>query len=94
MAESVHKTSYSVTSEALEKMNGIAARLARDHFPRDVFIWDSHLQLQQRYKEICLRYRVPSDAKRMWSCHDTLHSGTIIYNHYAQMLLNFLCNND
>ena len=72
-------------------MNRIAKEIVQEHYPQHVFIWDSHLALQAKYKELCLKYWVKSDAKRMWACHDTIHSGSIIYDHYAQMLLNFLC---
>ena len=82
---------YHISTENLLKMNWIAVYLVQNHFKGEVVVWDSHLALQRKYKLICLKYHMQNDPKRVWSCEDKLHSGTVVLDHFAQMLLNYIC---
>ena len=85
------RTAYDVTTESILKMNWIATYLVSSYFPGEVVVWDSHMALQKKYKMICLKYALRDDPKRIWVCEDALHSGSVVLDHYAQMLLNYLC---
>ena len=91
LSETVHRTTYGVSTEALLKMNWIATYLVQSHFRGQITVWDSHMALQKRYKFICLKYKMMDDPRRLWSCQDKLHSGSVITDQFAQMLLNHLC---
>ena len=36
-------------------------------------------------------YNIPTDEAFQWRCQDTVHSGLVMYVHYAQMLFNYYC---
>ncbi len=62
----------------------------------EVIVWDSHLALQLKFAEICSKYAQTlksMDGKtEHWRCWNSAHSGKIMFEHYAQMLVNYLCD--
>ncbi len=37
-------------------------------------------------------YNMPTDDNFEWRCYDTVHSGFVMYGHYAQQLFNYYCS--
>ena len=81
-----------ITVDKIQILNQAVTELVADLYQGKVHIFDAYLPLQARHNEICRKYRFPWEHTREWQCPDLMHTGFVINNHYAQMLINFLCN--
>ncbi len=74
----------------------VANELNRQSGQEDVIVWDSHLALQLRFADICSQHSYTLErmdgTTEIWRCLDPTHSGRIMFEHYAQMLVNYLCD--
>lgn len=82
---------HGITVEKIRTLNAAAVKLVEEHFPNRVQVFNAYLPLQARYMELCKKYDFPMRLSRKWICMDKMHAGTIINDHYAQMLLNHVC---
>ncbi len=81
---------YRLTDSDVDVLNTIESYVAgQESHEGAVILWDSHLALQERHADICREFEVTEDSE--WSCGDGSHSGKVMYRHYADMLLSFLC---
>ena len=86
-----------MTNDDVAKINQIAINVANkfnDEKDSAVVIWDSHLALQCGYYDLCQAHPdIPEDVIDFeWRCKNPTHSGMVMYSHYAQMLVNYLCS--
>ena len=81
-----------ITVKRIEALNKSARKLVADYYHGKVQIFDSFLPLQNRYNELCNKYKFPRELTKEWDCVDPLHTGFVINEYYSQMLLNFVCN--
>ena len=97
----IHPEDRQFTAAEVDDLNAytleIVDKIKRKYHDDDIIIvWDSHLDLQLRYRDICKKY--PEIAGKdpilgaEWDCNNACHSGMVMYFHYAQMLFNSLCS--
>ena len=79
--------------EDIRRLNTILRRIASDNKSDQYVLWDSHLALQKEYVSLCRSFYIPDDeygnaAKSpQWTCGDENHSGYVVVDQFAQMLL-------
>ena len=81
-----------ISAEKLTLLNEAAYTLVANFWPGRVQIFDAFLPLQARYNDLCRKYDFPLRVTKNWECQDKMHTGFVINDHYAQMLLNYVCN--
>ena len=88
-------TQHGITEAKIRALNAAAVELVADHFlPSQVKIFDAFLPLQARYNALCLKYNFSQGLTKAWECQDRMHTGFVINDHYAQMLLNEVCQSN
>lgn len=91
LSEIPMETTHGVTVEKIRTLNAAARKLIANSYQDRVLLFDAFLPLQARYNELCKKYNFPNRRTRKWICTDKMHAGAIINDHYAQMLLNQVC---
>ena len=93
LSETPVKTVKSITVGNIRRLNEIAVEVVLDLDPGggQIHVFDAFLALQEEYRQFCLAHDFPEEPIRTWACGDTMHSGYIVNDHYAQMLLNHVC---
>ena len=86
------ETTHGITAEKLRILNAAAVKLVGDDYLGRVQIFDAFFPLQERYNQLCRKYNFPNGLTKDWECLDKMHTGFIVNDHYAQMLLNYVCN--
>lgn len=57
----------------------------------DIILWDSNIPFSDMYHAQC-KHSNRKTYDMLWNCDDPLHSGYVIVEKYADMLLNDVCN--
>jgi hypothetical protein len=76
----------------IHKLRSIAIEILSARAP-SVIVWDSHLAMQKQYVELCRDQAIPrNDDECDWKCGDANHSGYVVVNHLAKLLLMWVSN--
>lgn len=78
----------SFTVANFREYNAIYRRVLKD---TGVVFWDSTLPLSRAYNQECLRNPRHLEDTLLWMCKDVVHVGYILWNQYADMVLNAAC---
>ncbi|XP_068237194.1 uncharacterized protein [Palaemon carinicauda] len=73
--------------QLIDEYNAFAARLLRN---TGVIVWDSCLPLSDMYVQECRRHPRNMKKSRHWLCNNKGHTGYIMVDQYANMVLNYI----